>query len=142
MQLPLRLGIRPSRVLTGILVLLYVMGLFALMALNMPGWSKIGLAVAAIWSGLIAVRHHGLGADPASVRELLLKADGTLEGLRADGQRFEAKVVRHSTVLPWLVVMQLEHLASNRRLAMTLLPDSLSPQEFRQLLTWMRWQVV
>lgn len=141
MQLPHRLGIRSSNFLTAVLILLYLSVLFSLAMLPVPGWLKIGLAIATIRSGYVALRSSVLQVDPASVQELLLKTDGTLEGLLVGGQRFEATVGKHSTVLPWLVVMQLEHASSRGGHALMLLPDSLPPEDFRLLLSWLRWKV-
>jgi len=101
----------------------------------------LALATIIVMSICIAIRRHALLLAAASIRELVLKTDGTVEALRNDGGRIDAKVTMQSTVLPCLIVMLLE-LPGRRRLnSLVILPDSLPVEERRILRIWLRWKL-
>lgn len=140
MLLPHRLEFRASRLLALALALLHLCALGSLLPLQISLWLKFALAVPIALSLCAAVRRHALHLSPSSVREILLKADGTVEGCRRDGGRFEATVSGQTTVLPWLIVMLLEHPHSRQLQPVVILPDALPEEDGRILRTWLRWK--
>ena len=111
MLLPHRLVLHSSRYLAMVLFLLHLAALASLLPLPFSLWLKLALAAVIAVSVCISIRRHALLFAASSIRELVLKADGTVEGMRNDGGRFDARVSGQSTVLPWLIVMLLNHLA-------------------------------
>jgi len=135
MQLPLALTLEPSRRLGLMLLAAHGGALTILVEISAPGWMRLILLLLICCSfGLIRQRTHG-GNRIAS---LLLRADGTLEYVRKNGQTGETQVHPDSTVTPQLTVVLLR---LNKRLeALVLLPDSLPEEHFRQLRLWLRRQ--
>jgi len=141
MHLPHRLVLRASRYLALLLALVHLAALASLIPLPFHLWYKLALATIIVMSICIAIRRHALLLAAASIRELVLKTDGTVEALRNDGGRIDAKVTMQSTVLPCLIVMLLE-LPGRRRLnSLVILPDSLPVEERRILRIWLRWKL-
>ncbi len=141
MQFPLRLELRPSRLLAVLLCLLHLAALLGLIPLPLPFWLKLLLAGVIAAAGIASLRDKALRISSISVRELILKADGTVEGTLEDGSRFEAKVSRHSVLWPWLIVMLLERPGSSPPHSLIVLPDCLAAGELRALRSWLRWKL-
>lgn len=153
MNLPLTLDLRlPRRLLViqliahawaGSVLLLLLGGQFRL--LTLPGSSFPGLALAVLlllvlWS---ARQNWRQLMGPQRICRLRLLQDGKLEFLRKDSEGSElsldACVDGQTLVTPWLIVMRLRLPDSRRLISLTLLGDSLSAGEFRQLRLWLRW---
>lgn len=141
MLLPHRIQIRSSIYLTLALSLLHLAALGSLLALHLHAWLKLALAVTIAASLAMALRRHALCQSSSSIRELVLMNDGTVEGRRNDGSRFEARVSGQSTVLSWLVVILLETAGTRRLHTLVVLPDALPAEEGRILRAWLRWNV-
>lgn len=80
-------------------------------------------------------------AQPASVVALRISENGGLECLGADRSRLSATVLADSTVFSRLIVLRV--LPDGGGAAVTnlvLLPDSMSPEKFRALSLWLRWE--
>ncbi|HTY02463.1 MAG TPA: protein YgfX [Rhodocyclaceae bacterium] len=73
--------------------------------------------------------------DDATV--LTLKVDGAVSWERRGGQ-LEYRVDHATTVLPWFVVLRLRSESAIESLVLPV--DALSPNEHRQLRTWLRWR--
>jgi hypothetical protein len=69
---------------------------------------------------------------------LKLAADGSLSWRATDDSMQTYEIDAGSTVLPWLIVLRLKGLGGKRSL--TLLQDSMTADEYRQLSVWLRWQ--
>lgn len=141
MLLPHRLEIRTSLYLALMLALLHLAALGSLLPLALPVWLRWTLAAALAASFAAAVRRHALHQAASSVRELVLKADGSIEGLRNDGVRFDAAVSGRTAVLSWLIVILLEMPGRRRLHPVVLLPDALTAEDWRMLRSWLRWKV-
>lgn len=140
MHLPHRLEFRSSQRLAIALAALCLAALASLIPLHIPVWAKLMLAAAIGLSVGFSIRRHALLLAVTSIRELFLKADGSVEGLRTDGKRFDARVSGHSTVLSWLIVVLLELPGSRRLYPLVILPDSLPLEDSRILRAWLRWK--
>ncbi len=141
MHLPHRLVLQSSFLLAVALALLHLAALASLVPLLLPSWLKLAITATVALSGFFAIRRHALLLAAPSVRELTLKADGAVEGMRYDGGRIEARVSTQTTVLPWLIVMLLELPDSRLLHPLVILPDSLPAEEGRVLRAWLRWKL-
>lgn len=141
MLLPHRLVIRSSCCLALILALLHLAALGSLLPLDIPVWLKWALAASVAASFAASIRRHALHLAASSVRELVLKADGSIEGLRYDGVRFDAGVSAQTTVLPLLIVILLEIPGVRRLHPLVILPDALTAEDWRTLRAWLCWKV-
>lgn len=141
MLLPHRLGLRSSPYLALVLVLLHLAALGGLVPLNIHVWLKLALASTIMASLRMSIRRHALLLTTSSIRELVLKDDGSVEVRRNDGGQFEASVSGQTAVLPWLIVMLLLLPGSLRLQPLLILPDSLPEEDGRILRTWLRWKL-
>lgn len=141
MLLPHRLEFHYSPCLAMALALLCLSALASLLPLQIPAWYKLALAAAIGVSVGISVRRHALLLAASSIRQLILKADGSIEGQRNDGGQFDARISGQTTILSWLIVMLLELPGSRRLHPLVILPDSLSVEDRRILRAWLRWKL-
>ena len=133
MRLPHRLPLQRSRQLLVLLLLLHAGALAAALLADLLLLIRLLLVMAILASAGFKLRR-----DPGRVCALTLDADGTLEFERADGRRGRARVLAQSTVIAWLVVLLLR--GEGGRVALSVLPDALSPEDFRALRLWLRWR--
>jgi hypothetical protein len=116
--------------------------LLSLIPLPLPLGFRLMLSALIAISGIASLRRHALRVDDTSIYELLLKANGTVEALLVNGTRFEAGISRHSTVLPWLIIMLLEREGARHVQSLLILPDVLPPEDLRILRAWLRWKLI
>ena len=141
MLLPHRLEFRSSTYLAMALGLLHLAALASLVPLQIPIWLKLALVAAIGVSVVVSVRRHAQLRAAISIRELVLKADGSVEGLRNDGGRFDARVSRQTAILSWMIVLLLELPGSRSLLPLVIMPDSLPVEDGRILRSWLRWKL-
>jgi len=128
---PLSVSIRPSRRLLLIQLAAHVVAVGAVLAAALPSWLAAVLLLL-IGASLARLR----AASP--VATLVLRGDGRLETVGADGTATEAIVHPHTLVLSFLVVLLYRQ--EERLRSLTLLGDSLAAEDFRQLRLWLRWR--
>ncbi|MFA4968694.1 MAG: protein YgfX [Sulfuritalea sp.] len=128
---PLSVSLRPSRRLLLIQLAAHVVAAAAVLAASLPPWLAAILLVL-IGASLARVR----AKSPLSM--LVLRGDGRLETVGADGTASEAVVHPHTLVLSFLVVLLYRQ--QGRLRALTLLADSLAAEDYRQLRLWLRWR--
>jgi toxin CptA len=127
----LSIPIRPSRRLLLMQSMAHVIAAAAVLAATLPSW-------------LAAVLLLLVGASLARMRRLLpadgllLSGDGQCAIVGADGTASEVIVHPHTLVLSFLVVLLFRR--EGRLQSLTLLADSLSAEDFRQLRLWLRWR--
>lgn len=138
MLLPHRFEIRPSRYLAFLLALLHLAAMGSLFPLDLPLWLGGSLAAALAASSAASIRNQALRRAASSIRELVLKDDGTVEGFRKDGVRLEARVSLQTTILSWLIVILLEVPGMRRLYPVVILPDALAAEDGRILRAWLR----
>ena len=142
MLLPHRLEFRSSTYLAMVLALLHLAALASLVPLQqIPIWLKLALVAVIGVSVVVSVRRHAQLRASISIRELVLKADGSVEGLRNDGGRFVARISRQTTILSWMIVLLLELPGSRSLLPLVIMPDSLPVEDGRILRSWLRWKL-
>jgi hypothetical protein len=102
----------------------------------------LALAALIAFSGIVSLRRHVLRVEDESVCELLLKANGAVEAVLADGTHHDAGISRHSTVMPWLTVILLEKEGSRHMQPLLIWQDALPSEDFRVLQAWLRWKLI
>ena len=128
---PLSVSLKPSRRLLVIQSAVHVLAIASVLASTLPSW-------------LGAVLLLSIGASQARLRRrlpvenLVLHGDGRLETVGTDGTVSEALLHPHTLVLSFLVVLRYRQ--QGRPNSVTLLGDSLAPEDFRQLRLWLRWR--
>ncbi|MCF8149134.1 MAG: hypothetical protein K9K30_04885 [Burkholderiaceae bacterium] len=122
---------RPSHRLLLILSIAHIVAAGAVLAAALPAWLTVAL-LAAIGISLVNLRR----VSPAP--GLVLRSDGQMEIVGADGTASEAQIHSHTLVLSFLVVLLFRQSSSLR--SITLLADSLAAEDFRQLRLWLRWR--
>jgi hypothetical protein len=140
MRLPLRLALTSSTRLALLLGLLHVFALASLAPLHLPAWVLLAAGAATLASAAVTIRRFALLAARPSVCELVLRDDGTVEATDRSGRVFAAAVSPQSAVFPWLAVILLSRPGSRGLLGLAILADSVQPEEWRLLRTWLRWK--
>lgn len=131
------LFLKPSRRLILLLVLAHFVAMVSLLVAAIPEWLLIGLGLLVLLS-LVRFLMRSLGARRYA--SLTLQPDGTLVYALENGESGWVRVDAQSTLMPWLVVLLMRD-DRQRGLSLTLLPDALSAEDFRQLRLWLRWRV-
>jgi len=128
---PLTVQLHPSRRLRAIQVVAHGVAGVSVILADVPIWLAFLLAAAiavSLWRQWRRLPPHAL----------ILRDGGHFEKVGADGTASGAEVHPATVVTAALVV--LVHRQQGRNRALTLLGDSLSPEDGRQLRLWLRWR--
>lgn len=130
---PLVIRLRPSRI--GRLALLAVTSI-ALASITHADLPALAVVAAVVYTFVLTL-HAWRARIPL---ELRLFADGSLE-IRHPAQAWQtAQVLTRSMVNPWLTVLAYRLEGERHGRSITLLPDSLSCDDFRRLRVWLCWR--
>jgi toxin CptA len=133
----LRLDLRPSRRLAGLLLVVHGLALLAAWV-SFDGWIRYSAMLAIAVSGACSLaRVVRRGSRPAVSLEF--HGDGRASWRNGRGGWHEGRLARGNFVSAALVVLGLEQ-AQRRRKWVVLMADSTSPEEFRRLRVWLRWR--
>ncbi|MBL8478374.1 MAG: hypothetical protein JNK59_03615 [Sterolibacteriaceae bacterium] len=128
---PLTIPLRPSRRLLLVQVIAHLVAGGAVMVSTIPSWLAAALLLLV---GLSLTRQQRL----SPVTAIVLRGDGNIDIVGADGTAIEGAVHPHTLVLSFIVVLLYRQ---QGRLRSLVLPgDSLATEDFRQLRLWLRWQ--
>jgi toxin CptA len=131
---------RPSRYLAAILSIAHGAALVALFPLDLPVWTKAGLAFLVLLSlGYHLWRDAWLSASSAIV-SLVLDGDMIMLVSRG-GEQLAGRMLRDTLVTPFLAVLNVMPEGARFSRSMVILPDSLDAESFRQLRVWLKWGV-
>ena len=130
---PLPVSLKPSQRLLAIQSLAHLVAAGAVLAANLPASMTVFLLLLT-GASLARVRR------PLPVAAVILRGNGTIEIVGADGTASEAVVHPHTVVLSFLVVLLYSQ--QGRLRSMTLLGDCMSAEDFRQVRLWLRWRSV
>jgi len=131
----LRLELRASRALAGVLALVHVAAAACLVVVA-PGYAGAALALLLLALGGTAARDKALLRARRSVRALELADDGAATLELADGRRLAVRVAQRRHVGPWWVALPLQGVS---RRSLLVVRDMLPPAEFRVLRLWALW---
>lgn len=130
---PLVIRLRPSRIGRAVLLAVTSTALASIMLADLPALAVMASAVYTF----VLTFHAWRTRIP---RELRLFPDGSLE-IRHPAQAWQtAQVLTRSMVNPWLTVLAYRLEGERHGRSITLLPDSLSRDDFRRLRVWLRWR--
>lgn len=124
---PLRLSPRPSRILTGLLVLVHGGALVMVGLSALPLLAQLAIGAIVLLSLLLTLR------QTMPVKHLTWKQDGEWVMEARDGESRQAQLHVSSYAHPWLVVLNF-HVEGRRRLkSVVLFPDALPADSLRRL---------
>lgn len=133
MRFPIHIELHRSRFL---FLLLLVVHALAVGCVAVLPWSAPLRLLLLLLIGVLAWRAF----RPPSISALRLLEKGALECVLSNGERMPASVLPDSTVFARLIVLRLRVGERGRVRALTLLPDSMTPAEFRALRVCLRWR--
>jgi toxin CptA len=137
----LRIDLKPSRRLAGLLIAAYLLAAATVLALPGPVWARLA-AIGAIAFGLVPpLRRHALLIAPTSCVALDVHQDGTAKCLQRSGSMVDGQVLGDTFVNPLLTVVRLRRAEDGRRDSIVLLPDSAQADALRALRVWLRFKV-
>jgi hypothetical protein len=140
---PIHLKLRPSTLLTSLLILAGLIACIALTLLLLPGPLVSVLIALVVLMVTVAIRRHALLAHSTSIVMLRLHGDGSLEISLKNGNRHAVRVLPDSFAGYQFAVLnlQLEQTTSlwAVRRHLVLLSDHCDPEEFRRMRVWLRW---
>ena len=138
MSLPLSFRLQASRQAGAALSGIHGLALIAVAASRFAWPLAMVLSLVIIVSCSAALRVHALRTARNAVVAGTLRRDGELELERRDGRRIVARIEGSSTVLHWLVALQLRE--DKRRRSLVLLPDMMDADAWRHLAVALRAQ--
>ena len=131
--------LRPSWTLAAILAVAHGAAIAAVVVVEMPLWITF-VAIAALFANLVIELRHALLRMPDSVVALEVNSDDALAvQLRRGGWR-ECEVLGSTYVVSFLVILNVRESVSRKARRIVILPDSIDPENFRQLRVWLRWK--
>lgn len=128
----------PSIYLAAMLCIAHGAFLMVLPLLDLPVWSRLMLASVVLFSLVYYLRRDAWLRMPSSCVELVLEENAALLILR-DGRQLHGEVARSSLVTQYLTVLNVSLPQRQRMRNLTILPDSLATDSFRQLRVWLKW---
>ena len=133
----LRLDLRPSRWLIGILAVAHFLALAAA-SVGLDGWLRYG-----VWALLLISLGRSLTQallrTPNQAVSLELREDGRASWKNRDGSWREGRLGETHFVSAALAIVGLQD-ARGRRTRVVLMPDSVPSEDFRRLRVWLRWR--
>lgn len=134
---PLRIELKPSYLLAGLLGLAHVLALGAAWV-SLAGWPRYLVATGILISLAVCVA-GALHRRRDSMAALELRADGDAAWMDGDGRWHDCRVAQDHFVSPLLVVLALERDGAAQQ-RVVLLPDSAAAEDLRRLRVWLRWR--
>ena len=136
----MKITLRPSRILTAILVLAHGAAIAMVALAGMPFWLEL-IAIAALVASLVFdVRQTALLRAPDAVITLEIASDDKLSIQTRRSEWIECEVLGSTYVTSFLTILNLKGTDSGRNTRAVILPDSLDAEDFRKLRVWLRWK--
>ena len=132
MEIPIRIGLRRSRLLSWLLVVLHVLAAGSLFLAPWPAvarYSLMALVVLSAWHTL----------QPPTIVGLRLGENGEFGFLSPGGDFLPVTVQPDSAVFSWLIVLRVRKVGQCRVHSLALFRDSMAAEQFRLLRLWLRW---
>ena len=136
----MKITLRPSRILTAILVLAHGAAIAIVALAGMPLWLEL-IAIAVLVASLIFdVRQTALLRAPNALITLEIASDDKLSIQTRRGEWIECEVLGSTYVTSFLTILNLKVIDSGRNTRAVILSDSLDAEDFRKLRVWLRWK--
>ncbi|HMW17008.1 MAG TPA: hypothetical protein PKN13_04665 [Accumulibacter sp.] len=133
MHLPIRIALRRSRILVGVLCGVHALSVISVVVLP---WSW-GIRAALLMLVLVSLLRS---LKPIRLSGLRLGERGQLALVYAQGDPVDVSVSPDTAVFSRLIVLRVHD--QTRMISQPLFPDSMSADEFRRLRLWLRWQIM
>lgn len=135
----LSLFFKPSYLLATILSLFsLVMWLIVLIA-PIAMLAKVALLIAGLLACAYAVSRYALLLLPDAITQLDFNTNNEIRVVTKDKRELKAELLADSFVSPWLTILNLKLAGRFWQHQLLILPDSLSPELFRQLRVRLLW---
>ena len=136
----LRINLRPSWLLAGVLTLAHAAAIAGVLIVSMPPWVKFVATAMISGQCLMAVWRQALLLGPHGVLALEITADDAINiHTRASGWS-DYDVIGSTYVTPYLTILNLRRHDHRGTRHIVLMPDSLHAEDFRKLRVWLRWK--
>ncbi|HQR60268.1 MAG TPA: hypothetical protein PLH03_02765 [Methylophilaceae bacterium] len=136
---PSHVGLRPSRLLAGLLGGVSLGACLVLVAMPLPPWLVLAFCLANVGATLHAMARDALLWLPTTIVALEVTAKSELRCMTRAGEWHMATVLGSSTVMPWLTVLNLKVPGHRFARHVVLTPDRVDADEFRRLRAWLKW---
>ena len=132
--------LRPSWLLTAILVTGHGAATTIVMIVGMPSWIMLIASAAIMLNCLYSVRRAALLLAPSSAAAVEIDSDNLLSIRTRDGEWTECEVLDSTYVAPFLTVLNLSETGKRAIRHVVIMPDGIDREDFRKLRVWLRWQ--
>lgn len=140
MRDPLNIALQPSGRLLALTCSVLLLAAGSVLVCAMAALPKAALLAAITFAAPWVIWREVLLRAPDSAATLRFREDRVEMGLRA-GRCWSGRVLPSSVALPWLVVLAARDEGGRRRRYLTLFPDSVAPEQWRELQVWLRWGI-
>ncbi len=136
----MKINLRPSRILTAILVLAHGTAIAMVVLAGMPPWLASIAIVALVVDLVFNVRQTAWLRAPDALIALEITSDENFSIQTRRGEWIECDVLGSTYVTSFLTILNLKAMDGGRAMRAVILPDSLDAEEFRQLRVRLRWK--
>jgi toxin CptA len=136
----LKIELRPSRVLAGILTLAHGAAIAAVIAVSLPLAAAICASAILLVHWAYSVRRHALLLPSSAIVALEVSSAHQLSVKSRAGTWCECEVLGSTYVMPFMTVLNLRRKDGGGTSHLVLLPDNLHSEDFRKLRAWLRWK--
>jgi toxin CptA len=134
-----RIAVRPSRVLTGVLGFAHAVALAIALIVALPLWAKLLLGAAIAASCGWSIYRSALLLHGDAIVELEVGEGGDASLRTRDDAWRKGQVQGTSLVLAWLTVLNVRPDGERRVRHVAILPDNVDADAFRTLRVLLRW---
>lgn len=136
----LKISLRPSWLLAGILLLAHGAAIAMVLLVNFPLWLNLIATALLIVNLTMVVRLYALLLAPGAAVAIEISSDNNL-GIQTRALEWcDYDVLGSTYVMPYLAILNLRQCESHATKWIALLPDSLHAEDFRKLRVWLRWK--
>ena len=136
----LRIGLRPSRILAGVLTIAHGAAVAVVLLVGIPLWAEIAGTAVLLVHLPIVLRQHALLLAAGAVVSIEVGSDNKISVQTRSGEWGEYEVAGGTYVMPYLAVLNLRQSDGRSVKRISILPDTLHADDFRQLRVWLRWK--
>ncbi len=136
----MKITLRPSRILTAILVLAHAAAIAMVVLAGLPLWAQSILAAALVVNLVFDVRQTAWLRAPGAVIGFEIAADDRFSIQIRCGEWLECEVLGSTYVTYFLTILNLKAIDSGKHQRAVILPDSLDAEDFRKMRVWLRWK--
>ena len=136
----MKIALRPSRILTAILVIAHGVAIAMVALAGIPVWLEL-IAIAALLGSLVfEVRRIALLRALDAVIALEVASDDRFSIQTRRGEWIECEVRGSTYVSSLLTILNLKVIDSGKNKRAVILRDSLDAENFRKLRVWLLWK--